>query len=80
MIAKETDSAKLVIKISDVNDNAPVFNPSSYSSTIQENLIDITVLDTVVASDSDQILGTSDGQGGFILTIANGQVGHYLDG
>ena len=44
----------LTIKISDINDNNPIFNPTTYNKVIAENTIIGTTLVTVTATDHDE--------------------------
>nr|ABX90059.1 hedgling [Amphimedon queenslandica] len=43
----------ITIRLLDINDNSPVFNPSSYTTTIPENVNEITALFNVSATDAD---------------------------
>lgn len=53
-INSQFDVATLVIKITDINDNAPEFHPGScYKLSIPENS-ELAVVHTIVASDLDE--------------------------
>ena len=47
--------ADFVIKVIDIDDNCPVFNPKEYNVTIPENLPDRTYILQVFATDLDTV-------------------------
>ena len=51
----KSDTAKVEITITDINDNAPIFIPSNYFKTIGENAAVGTVIGTVTATDADEV-------------------------
>ncbi|EDQ87601.1 uncharacterized protein MONBRDRAFT_37884 [Monosiga brevicollis MX1] len=54
-----TASTRIFVKVSDVNDNAPVFNQSSYTWQISENT-DTPTFTAIAATDIDQVIITID--------------------
>ena len=46
-------SQNITIRLIDINDNTPVFDPASYNRTIAENTVGVTLLFTVSATDAD---------------------------
>lgn len=52
------DHVTVVVNISDVNDNKPVFSNGTYSFTIAENAATGATVGQVKASDADQVSNT----------------------
>ena len=46
-------SQNITIQLIDINDNPPIFDPTSYNRTIPENTVGVTLLFTVSATDAD---------------------------
>ncbi|XP_077983801.1 protocadherin Fat 1-like isoform X2 [Glandiceps talaboti] len=64
--SRKQSTTVVTVNVLDANDNSPVFNQSSYSGTIQENLPAETVVLTVQATDDDS------GENGYVsYSIAN---------
>ncbi|KAK7101636.1 hypothetical protein V1264_019985 [Littorina saxatilis] len=51
--ATKTSTVLLTLTITDVNDNSPVFNPSVYAASVDENNANGVTVTTVTASDAD---------------------------
>jgi len=50
-----SDHATVTIKVTDVNDNKPVFSQSTYNATMSENMNSGTVVVQVTATDKDMV-------------------------
>lgn len=64
----------LTVSLTDVNDNAPIFSPASYTFTIDENKNVGFVVGTVTASDADTGLA-----GSFVYSIFSGNTDSNMD-
>jgi hypothetical protein len=54
---KHTDQGNVIIRVQDINDNAPIFKPSSYDTSIPENQALDKAIVTVTATDKDPFGG-----------------------
>ncbi len=66
----------MTIKIGDLNDNDPVFNQTSYSATIKENIHSKHHVITVLATDADQ---GSNGEVWYQITSGNADKVFHID-
>ena len=51
---ERNDTAQIRITLSDINDHMPMFNQSSYSTSISEGIVESTPILTVYATDEDK--------------------------
>ncbi|XP_078716087.1 cadherin-23 [Lampetra fluviatilis] len=76
---RNTD-APVSIRIIDINDNNPIFNPASYSKSVFEDVAPGTVLMRITATDADSgnfavvVYSLVDGEGKFGITPSTGEL------
>ena len=51
---ERNDTAQIRITLTDINDHKPMFNQSSYSTSISEGIVESTSILTIYATDEDQ--------------------------
>lgn len=71
--AFRTASTSLLIAVTDVNDNSPVFHPASYSDSLSENTATGTTVLSLTSSDQD-----SGVNGDITYSILSGNVGNVF--
>ncbi|CAD5114116.1 DgyrCDS3263 [Dimorphilus gyrociliatus] len=72
-------TAQVVITLTDANDNAPVFNPSSYSATVLEESTSGTQVVRVTATDADDPGTNNYGTVGFSISSGNTGTAFAID-
>ncbi|XP_064600895.1 protocadherin Fat 4-like [Liolophura sinensis] len=68
-----TTSTSLLISVTDVNDNSPVFNPASYSNSLSENTASGATVVSLTSTDQD-----SGANGDITYSILSGNVGNVF--
>lgn len=72
-------TADVVITLTDANDNAPVFNPSSYSATVDEESASGVQVVRVTATDADDPATNNHGTVAFSITGGNTGTAFAID-